>query len=560
MSDIVLLDSVLDSKKQQYSPDLDDGEVFELFVVDTVLKNDRLSYDELNEGIVDGNKDGGIDAIYLFVNHTLVTEDFDYKVFKGNIEITCYIFQSKNKSSLEESVIDKFRSSLPEFFDLGRNADQLRTRFNDSVVSKALLFRECTAKYAMDFPNVTINISYACRGGEPGDSIKEKADDLKRSIRKRHSANDINFNFYGAKKLYELARSQANISLELPVSGSPLNINNAYAALVTLSDYYQFITSEGQLLDRLFEFNIRDYEGGVAVNREISGSLSDKSDDVDFWWLNNGVTIIAEKARYQNNALVLQNPLIVNGLQTSREIFNALSDEGKDRGKDERRLLIRVIDTENEIVRDRIIKATNSQTKIKPSSLRATEETQKRIEDYLLTKSIYYDRRKNYYKNRGKPAKQIIGIDRLAQCVYSVLICRPDTARGRPASIVKDDDLYRKVFSLGHKFEIYENCFKLHLLVTDYFHANRKKVDAIYRNNLKFHTMMVLPWELSGETKTSEEVLVELDISLITPELIEKVFTWICKLFDEVGPEDKTAKDVAFVEMIFSKWKQNAKK
>ena len=76
----------------------------------------------------------------------------------------------------------------------------------------------------------------------------------------------------------------------------------------------------------------------------------------------------------------------------------------------ERSVLIRIIVTEKAEERDRIIKATNFQTSIPPASLRATERLQRDIEEYFLHNGLYYDRRKNYYKNIGKPQDKIVSI------------------------------------------------------------------------------------------------------------------------------------------------------
>jgi hypothetical protein len=40
---------------------------------------------------------------------------------------------------------------------------------------------------------------------------------------------------------------------------------------------------------------------------------------------------------------------------------------------------------------------------------------------YFKTRDLFYDRRKNYYKNMGKKASQIISLPFLSQCLISVL-------------------------------------------------------------------------------------------------------------------------------------------
>ena len=56
--------------------------------------------------------------------------------------------------------------------------------------------------------------------------------------------------------------------------------------------------------------------------------------------------------------------------------------------------------------RDQVIRATNRQTAVSDASLRATDDVQRQIENYFLTKGWYYDRRKNFYKNEGKGSLQ----------------------------------------------------------------------------------------------------------------------------------------------------------
>ncbi|WP_419836099.1 AIPR family protein [Endozoicomonas atrinae] len=129
----------------------------------------------------------------------------------------------------------------------------------------------------------------------------------------------------------------------------------------------------------------------------------------EFWWLNNGVTVLAsEIAAPGGKELVIHNPEIVNGLQTSSEIHKFYSDNRDKLEPETRDVLLRVIVPEDEETRDRIIRATNSQTPIPKSSLRATDQVHRHIEEYLKPRGLFYDRRKNYYKNEGKKPKDII--------------------------------------------------------------------------------------------------------------------------------------------------------
>ena len=92
--------------------------------------------------------------------------------------------------------------------------------------------------------------------------------------------------------------------------------------------YIKMITTYGQeaIKRHLFDENIRGYlglEGGF--NRQIqSSAVSD--DNHLFWYLNNGITIIAKDFSHQpvrGSKIKLTDFQIVNGAQTSYSLFNA---------------------------------------------------------------------------------------------------------------------------------------------------------------------------------------------------------------------------------------------
>jgi hypothetical protein len=79
--------------------------------------------------------------------------------------------------------------------------------------------------------------------------------------------------------------------------------------VVSLLEYQRFITDDlGKLDASLFEANVRDYEGETGVNRNIRETLEREDRAVDFWWLNNGVTIVANKVQPAGKLLALETP------------------------------------------------------------------------------------------------------------------------------------------------------------------------------------------------------------------------------------------------------------
>lgn len=555
MSTDVLLGQAIEAQKSNYPSGLSPDELFEVFCADNILKNYELSYDQVAKGIVDGTQDGGIDGVYLFVNKQLIEEDTDISIFKSPVDIEVIVIQSKHQASFKEAALDRLSASLPMLLDLSKPIDAMKATYNAAVIDAFTRYREAIGKLSKEFPSVRVEVFYCSKGDAPGAPLIAKAEALQGTLTKLVHGT-VQFKFFGADNLYSLAREQRRYVGELQTSGAPLFATNAFVTLCRLSDFAKFISNPGapaSLMTRLFEANVRAYQGDVEVNREISDSLKNKDSGIDFWWLNNGVTIVADKAQFNNGKMTIENPLIVNGLQTSSELHKfAVTTEDATR-----QIMVRIIQEPDPNKRDQIIKATNRQTAIKPSSLRATESVHRRIEDFFAAHALYYDRRKNFYKNAGKPADRIVSIDKVAQAVITLLLQRPHDARARPTTLMKNENDYASIFSedeTNHPLELYRVAAEGLLRVEEYFKKKTPKIDRKYTNNLKFHTLLVTTWNLLGSKSVPVAGIAKLKPSAYTDQAIEKAANWVIKEFDAAGGDDSVAKGDAFTEQLVKNW------
>ena len=126
------------------------------------------------------------------------------------------------------------------------------------------------------------------------------------------------------------------------------------------------------------------FQGTTEVNAEIVNTLKNEK-VVDFWWMNNGVTILASRATLNGDTVTVENPQIVNGLQTSTQIARHFLPTADDR----RSVMVKIVSSEDEETRDKIIKSTNSQNPIQPATLRATDKVQRDIEDALKSAGLF---------------------------------------------------------------------------------------------------------------------------------------------------------------------------
>ncbi len=496
-NDVIVLNSILNQKKVELANSFSDNDYFEIFTFEQALKDYDLSYEELLSGRVDGADDGGIDGFFIFINNEILSDDVDLTTIKKSPKIDIYIIQSKVSPSFQEAAIEKFIATIQDVFDLGKNIADIQKYYNSALIEKVEIFRNAYVTLANRHPEIRVIYIYASKGNclDIHHKVEHKAENLKNITQGYFVKADIEVKFLGARELLEAARQEKTYSLQLRFLENYISRGaDNYIVLSGLKDYYEFVTdNNGNLRKYLFESNVRDYQGDVEVNRDIRSTLESNNTSIDFWWLNNGITILASKASVTGKVITLDDVQIVNGLQTTNTLYDhkqAIESQDSDnksslvRVQDERAILIKIIVENNLEARDRIIKATNFQTPIPASSLRATEPIQRDIEDYFLQNDWFYDRRKNYYKNIGKPSDKIVGIPYLAQAVTSIVYREPHNAKARPTTIIKGENNYNRIFNSTINIQVYLFCAKLIKKIESYIRSDFSRLRQDSSNEL----------------------------------------------------------------------------
>lgn len=551
MSDLTLINGLLKDAATKYPSGLSEDQVFEFFCADNLLTNYDVSHAEIQAGIVDGSGDGGVDAIYLFVNRRLVTSDFNYKSVSEPVDIELIVIQAKKTEGFAETPVDRLTTLFTMALGGKTSHASLAATFKPEVLKVIGEFKAAIDKLATKFPSIYVRAYYCAKGKTPPANIEGKRQAVEHLLQGNYK--DSRVEILGAGDLYELAKQQKDLTKLLPTASTPLFGDDAIVALCRLEKFADFISDDtGVLINRIFESNVRDYQGEVEVNKEIAETLGSK-ETPDFWWMNNGVTIVADKAQWIAPSISIKNPLIVNGLQTSFEIHRNAA-KLKD---DSRSVLVRIIEVTDPAKREQIIRATNRQTNIKHSSFRASEPIHVQIEDYLKAIPIYYDRRKNSYKREGKPADRILSIDRLAQVVLAVLLQEPHTARARPTSAIKKDPDYKKIFpAVPNAFPLgmYGVLAELNLKVEEHFRTLKGIVDQNLLNNMRFHVLMVLAWTLNKSATLPAIRISQLKPTKVTAGVLNKVSSWVFDEFKAAKALDKVSKDKAFTAHLQTTW------
>ncbi len=531
-NDVVVLNSILDKQKKKTGGSLKDDEFFEVFAYEQILKNFDLAYEEMLDGNIDGGDDGGIDGFFTMVDGDILKEDTDLAELRRSPNIDVFLIQVKQETTFGEYAVLRVINTTRDIFDLTKDINVLANLYNNKLISKIKIFKEAFLGIATLYPNLRVHYVYASKGNtsDVHPKIKELGETFCAEVKQFFSGAIVTVDFLGARELLEISRIEKIYTLQLKFQENPLSKgDDNYVLLSNLNDYYSFVTDEYKKLRKyMFDSNVRDYQGNVEVNRDILATL-DTTDQLDFWWLNNGITILASKASIAGKSITLDNVQIVNGLQTTTAIYNYLFQKQQLDEKDSKRsVLIRIIVTDDPAARDRIIKATNFQTAIPAASLRATDKIQRDIEDYFESHGLYYDRRKNYYKNIGKPIDKILGIPYLAQSIMAIVLREPDNARARPSSLIKNPTDYARVFNETTGMDIYLKCAQVMRIVDSYVRA-WLSVEPNFTEtvtNLKFHFAMVLIARLTGKTDYTNEDIRKIDLNRVTDDLLEKCFTF----------------------------------
>ena len=113
----ILLENLIEQEFRNNDNYSNISEYFEFFSASQILKNQGLSDDEVDNGIVGKGLDGGCDSIYLFLNNLLITPDVVEHIFAPKDSILeMIIIQSKKTTSFGEDAVMKWKPSLEIFW------------------------------------------------------------------------------------------------------------------------------------------------------------------------------------------------------------------------------------------------------------------------------------------------------------------------------------------------------------------------------------------------------------------------------------------------------------
>lgn len=188
----------------------------------------------------------------------------------------------------------------------------------------------------------------------------------------------------------------------------------------------------------MFDLNVRKYLGNLGtVNKDIRDTCSDEDTSHLFWFLNNGVTIVCDKVDPvtdpDNPHMKIENLQIVNGCQTSSSLAIA---EKEGLLQENTNVILKIFETSDLTLVDKVVLTTNNQNKITNRNLRANDKIQRDFERAFNIHNYFYERKPRQFQD--KDASKIIPNEIAATSYLAIVLKRPSDSRSRMYKIWSD--------------------------------------------------------------------------------------------------------------------------
>ncbi|ELS33493.1 MULTISPECIES: AIPR family protein [Pseudanabaena] len=436
----LFIDGYLNRISEQFNVNKDTA--FEIFAIAAIIERPfQEVYDDIqirqkigDEDNLKG-KDGGIDGA-VFV------EQGGY--------YTLMVFQCKNSRSLKPNQLDKFRHDVDDLFRYGivkPHTELLQPKINEyQQLSRDGFIIEIKYYFVYsgsnDDPNYAANIQNYRAYHQPNEyeiwdsgAIYEKISQLIKAQAKR---KDIKFIF----------NPQTSNIITSDRQGQGLytySVGNVRAAnfRIEANELCRLVEQElaaNNTYEFLFSDNIRSFLGfKVRPNQRMKETLTNPDSAIYFPLLNNGITIICERmeipSTLQSGKYILpaHNPIIVNGLQTTRviyEVFKEIKRKGVD-GLQNVFVNVRLYETSNTEILEKITDATNTQTPISYKDKVSNKDFNLYAKEVFANHGIAYITKRGevFSNNLSKQLKSTIESDTLLRFWYATFYEQPETAK-----------------------------------------------------------------------------------------------------------------------------------
>ena len=425
--------------KLDNNPDKQISKAFLLLSIKTLF--DIEDDEEALDFIYDSGNDYSIDAIFV---SDVINDSFTIKIIQTKYKR--FLKQDgsyyNGDSNFPRTDVEKMISSLSLVLDPNKDLLNMPIKLKIKIAEIKELLQSGI------IPNVEV---YLCNNGLKWD------DEAENLIVSKNFPEWINFYYFNHKNIINLSRARINISDTIHISGKVIVEDFDYARVmigkVKVGELATLFQKHG---DKLLEKNVRKYLGSKSnrVNEAIRLSLL-KEDNSNFFFLNNGVTMVVTDFSYnamqdRDFTVKLNDIHIINGGQTCKTIEETISSN-PDFNFSNAYVLVRIYKLNPEQIKliNEITYATNSQTAINLRDLKSNDDIQKSLIESVseLEKDSKGEALYTYKPKRDDiVSRNAITIAVAAEAVLSIWGQEPHIVKFRKARLF-DDMYYNKIFT-----------------------------------------------------------------------------------------------------------------
>lgn len=388
------------------------------FVLLCMANSLDISLEESLELITEGGNDAGVDGLHI---GEVDDGEFLVTIFQGKYKIK----DLSGEANFPENGVQKAVNTVLALFDPEKEFD-LNPRIKPKV--------EEIRSMLLDgyFPDVRVIL---CNNGAKWNDQAQRWIDQS-DLPEKQKSQWIHFNH---DSIVEILRKTKPVNDTLRLVGEAVienfNFRRVVIGKVLVSEIAELFNRHH---DMLLQRNIRRYLGlhENRVNIAIHSTLAERKNRENFYFFNNGITIICKSFRHNalqgaNYQLKLENMQIINGGQTCKTIQQTLNNPDIDLFTDykDTYVMIRVYelaDDDQNFVTD-ITYATNSQNPVDLRDLHSNDSLQKQLE--IGVKGLGY----TYKRQRDQDASSsdTITSSIVAEAVLGIWREKPHQAKFR---------------------------------------------------------------------------------------------------------------------------------
>jgi hypothetical protein len=490
--------------------DSNDADVFEGFanyVVASVLLEEELN----DITSVSTNKAQGIDGIVISVNNYLVKNPDDLNKFSTteSLKIKIGFIQSTTQKSFDEQKLSSFTDEVVKFLSKTIEIEPF-----SSIYRKLLDESDSYIDRIEETPCISLFFLSARTSHK---ITQEKLYVEKRKISKR---TDIENKIYlenllvyqkdEIKEEYEKISKFHSVQMRFDTNVQLTSVDDVELSLLATIKFSELkkliLTPDGNLKERLFVENVRNFIGITTVNLDIKKTLDDEKNRLFFPYLNNGLVIVCnkiEKHPVRPNEFTLTFPRIINGCQTTNMLYKKHKEMPN--SMDNVEVVAKIISTSDNNLKKSIIYAANNQNAI-DKDLQSLNEFHEKVETYFLGKEeanyyLYFERLRGQYAQITPPYSKV-NIEMLARIYMSVFMQKPHEIKSNALAKIEEQQNNKTIFNNPDNIADYYYCAVLwywfnHFLVNNVIKLKSKTMDM--------HVLLACNLLLSKDKLTSDE-------------------------------------------------------